>query len=193
MERQSRRAQHHVGGSEGSLPQGQEAGRGAAAARRPAALRAGRGERPIVRDGALPARDHLRHREGFFRAYERGGGALGQGDGRRAADDSQSPGGRQRAAEEAREYAEELVSKYPNDERAHFLLGNAYFGQQDFDKAIEQYKKAIEINAQFSGAYNSSATPIVPSKSMPTRKRRSRSTSSSFRTTRTPTTPTPSC
>ncbi|MEO7987409.1 MAG: tetratricopeptide repeat protein, partial [Gemmatimonadales bacterium] len=56
---------------------------------------------------------------------------------------------------QAREYAEELVSKYPNDERAHFLLGNAYFGQQDFDKAIEQYKKAIEINAQFSGAYNS--------------------------------------
>ncbi|MGH7498460.1 MAG: tetratricopeptide repeat protein [Gemmatimonadales bacterium] len=55
----------------------------------------------------------------------------------------------------AREYAEELVSKYPNDERAHFLLGNAYFGQQDYDKSIEQFKKAIEINPQFSGAYNS--------------------------------------
>ncbi len=55
----------------------------------------------------------------------------------------------------ALELAEELVSKYPGDERAHFILGNSYFGQQDYEKAIEQYRKSIEINPTFSGAYNS--------------------------------------
>ena len=51
-------------------------------------------------------------------------------------------------------YQKELVSKYPNDERAHFLLGGAWFGQQEYDKAIEQYRKATEINPEFSPAYN---------------------------------------
>jgi tetratricopeptide (TPR) repeat protein len=55
----------------------------------------------------------------------------------------------------ALEYVQELVTKYPNDERAHFLLGNALFGQQQYDKAIEQYRKATEINPTFSPAYNS--------------------------------------
>jgi tetratricopeptide (TPR) repeat protein len=53
------------------------------------------------------------------------------------------------------ELAQELVSKYPDDERAHFILGNQYFGQQGHDKAIEQYRKAIALNPKFSGAYNS--------------------------------------
>lgn len=52
------------------------------------------------------------------------------------------------------DYVHELVSKYPNDERAHFLLGNAYFGQQEFDKAIGEYRRATEINPGFSPAYN---------------------------------------
>ena len=55
----------------------------------------------------------------------------------------------------ALELAEELASKYPGDERAHFILGNTYFGQQDYEKAIEQYRKSIEINPSFAGAYNS--------------------------------------
>ena len=50
---------------------------------------------------------------------------------------------------------EELVARYPNDERARFLLGGGYFGQQEYDKAIEQYRKATEINPAFSPAYNS--------------------------------------
>jgi tetratricopeptide (TPR) repeat protein len=53
------------------------------------------------------------------------------------------------------EYAEKLVAKYPRDERAHYLLGIAYFGQQDFDKSIAEQKKATEINPSFSPAYNS--------------------------------------
>jgi tetratricopeptide (TPR) repeat protein len=54
----------------------------------------------------------------------------------------------------ALEYQQELVAKYPNDERARFLLGGAWFGQQDYDKAIEQYRKATEINPGYSPAYN---------------------------------------
>ncbi len=51
-------------------------------------------------------------------------------------------------------YQKELVAKYPNDERARFLLGGGWFGQQDYDKAIEQYTKATDINPDFSPAYN---------------------------------------
>src|SRR6478672_6904429 len=54
----------------------------------------------------------------------------------------------------ALEYQQELVAKYPNDERAHFLLGGGYFGQQDYDKAIAEYKRATEINPDYSPAYN---------------------------------------
>ena len=55
---------------------------------------------------------------------------------------------------EALEYQEELVKKYPRDERAHQLLGTAYFGRQEYDKAIEQYRAATAINPSFSPAYN---------------------------------------
>ncbi len=49
---------------------------------------------------------------------------------------------------------DELVAAYPNDERAHFNLGGYYFGQQEFSKAIEHYKKATEIAPSYSPAYN---------------------------------------
>ncbi len=58
-------------------------------------------------------------------------------------------------AAKAQQYLEELVEKYPDDERAHFQLGNNYFGRQEYDKAIEQYKKATTINPNYSPAYNS--------------------------------------
>jgi tetratricopeptide (TPR) repeat protein len=53
-----------------------------------------------------------------------------------------------------REYYEQLVAAYPQDERAHFLLGGNYFGQQDYDKAIEEYRKSVEIAPDFAPAYN---------------------------------------
>ncbi len=53
-----------------------------------------------------------------------------------------------------REYYEKLVAAYPQDERAHFLLGGAYFGQQEFAKAIQEYRKAVEIAPDYSPAYN---------------------------------------
>ncbi len=54
----------------------------------------------------------------------------------------------------ALEYQKELVAKYPGDERAHFLLGGAYFGRQEYDEAIAEYRKATEINPRYSPAYN---------------------------------------
>lgn len=54
-----------------------------------------------------------------------------------------------------RQRAESLVTRYPRDERAHWVLGNAYSAQRDYGKAVEQFQQAIAINPQFSLAYNS--------------------------------------
>jgi tetratricopeptide (TPR) repeat protein len=53
-----------------------------------------------------------------------------------------------------KEYLDALVAAYPNDERAHFNLGGYYFGQQQYAQAIEQYKKATELEPSYSTAYN---------------------------------------
>ncbi len=53
-----------------------------------------------------------------------------------------------------KEYLEQLVTAYPEDERANFAMAGWYFGQQDLPKAIERYRKATEINPTFSTAYN---------------------------------------
>ncbi len=53
-----------------------------------------------------------------------------------------------------KEYLDQLVAAYPDDERAHFNLGGYYFGQQDYPKAIEHYKKATELAPTYSTAYN---------------------------------------
>ena len=45
-------------------------------------------------------------------------------------------------------FAKELVNKYPNSSEAYVTLGNAYTGVQDFDNAIAQYNKALEINSE---------------------------------------------
>jgi tetratricopeptide (TPR) repeat protein len=57
-------------------------------------------------------------------------------------------------AAKQKEYLEQLVAEYPNDERAHFNLGGYYFGQQEFAQAIEHYRKATEIAPNYSPAYN---------------------------------------
>ncbi len=53
-----------------------------------------------------------------------------------------------------KEYLDALVAAYPTDERAHFNLGGYYFGQQQFPEAIEQYKKATELEPSYSTAHN---------------------------------------
>lgn len=58
------------------------------------------------------------------------------------------------SAPKQKEYLEQLVAAYPNDERAHFNLGGYHFGQQEIPQAIEHYKKATELAANYSPAYN---------------------------------------
>ena len=53
-----------------------------------------------------------------------------------------------------KDYLDKLVAAYPNDERAQLAAGNFYFGQQQLEEAIAHYKKATEISANFSPAYN---------------------------------------
>jgi tetratricopeptide (TPR) repeat protein len=53
-----------------------------------------------------------------------------------------------------RKYYEQLVAEYPHDERAHFLLGNNYFGQQEYAKALSEYQKSVEVAPNFAPAYN---------------------------------------
>jgi tetratricopeptide (TPR) repeat protein len=57
-------------------------------------------------------------------------------------------------AAKQKEYLDKLVAAYPQDERAHFNLGGYYFGQQDYARAIEHYKKATELAPSYSPAYN---------------------------------------
>jgi tetratricopeptide (TPR) repeat protein len=49
---------------------------------------------------------------------------------------------------------QKLVADYPRDERARFQLGGAYFGRQDYEKAIAEYRRATEIAPDFAPAYN---------------------------------------
>ena len=58
------------------------------------------------------------------------------------------------SAAKQKEYLEQLVAAYPNDERAHFNLAGYYFGQQEMAQAIDHYKKATELAPNYSAAYN---------------------------------------
>jgi tetratricopeptide (TPR) repeat protein len=53
-----------------------------------------------------------------------------------------------------REQYEKLVAAFPEDERAHNLLGVHFFGQQDFESAARQFEAATKLNRAFSPAYN---------------------------------------
>jgi tetratricopeptide (TPR) repeat protein len=53
-----------------------------------------------------------------------------------------------------RDLYEKLAASYPGDERAHFLLGGAYFGQQSYPKAIAEYQKSVELAPDYAPAYN---------------------------------------
>jgi len=57
-------------------------------------------------------------------------------------------------AAKQKDYLEELVRDFPNDERAQFALGGWYFGQQDFKQAVAHYEKATTINPGLTTAWN---------------------------------------
>lgn len=53
-----------------------------------------------------------------------------------------------------KEHYGKLVQAYPEDERAHNLMGNFYFGRQEFEPAIKHYKRATAINPDYPPPYN---------------------------------------
>ncbi|MFL5403299.1 MAG: tetratricopeptide repeat protein, partial [Gemmatimonadales bacterium] len=53
-----------------------------------------------------------------------------------------------------RDYYERLAAAYPRDERAHFLLGGAYFGQQNYSQAIGEYEESVELAPDYAPAHN---------------------------------------
>ena len=56
--------------------------------------------------------------------------------------------------DEQRRLLEANAKAYPDDERAHSLLGNYLFGAQEWEAAINEYTRAIAINPNFSPPYN---------------------------------------
>jgi tetratricopeptide (TPR) repeat protein len=57
-------------------------------------------------------------------------------------------------AKKQQELLEKLVAIYPRDERLYLMLGNFFFGQREWEKAITIYKQALQINPQFPSPYN---------------------------------------
>lgn len=49
---------------------------------------------------------------------------------------------------------QELVDKFPEDERALVLLGNSHFGAQRYAEAIALYERAVKVAPEFSQTYN---------------------------------------
>ena len=57
--------------------------------------------------------------------------------------------------------SKKLVNKYPNSSEAYVILGNAYTSMRDFDNAISQFNKALEINPDQYRAWRSLAAHQV--------------------------------
>lgn len=52
-------------------------------------------------------------------------------------------------------YVDSIVTRYPEDERAHWARGNSHFARQEWDSAISEYQRTIAITPEYSLAYNS--------------------------------------
>ncbi|MFH1177591.1 MAG: tetratricopeptide repeat protein [Acidobacteriota bacterium] len=57
-------------------------------------------------------------------------------------------------ADAQRQHLAALVKSFPGDERVHNLVGNFFFGRQEWLPAITEYRKAIAIDPAFSQPYN---------------------------------------
>ncbi|HZE76540.1 MAG TPA: tetratricopeptide repeat protein [Gemmatimonadales bacterium] len=61
-----------------------------------------------------------------------------------------------------RQYYLQLVTSYPEDERAHLLLATADFARQDYASAAEQLRKSVQIAPDFAPAYNLLGYAYIP-------------------------------
>ena len=90
----------------------------------------------------------------FFAALEKAVAlAPSASDGERLQIEALQAGVQNRPAQQ-KQLLDELIKRYPGDERAHNALGNWYFGQQEYAAAAKAYQKAIAINPEFSQPYN---------------------------------------
>jgi Tfp pilus assembly protein PilF len=55
---------------------------------------------------------------------------------------------------DAKKEIDKQTIKYPNSSILFNILGAVLAGQKQFDKAVENYKKAIKINPNYAQAYN---------------------------------------
>jgi len=91
---------------------------------------------------------------GFFDQVERAAGlADGVSEGEQLWIRGVKAGVDGRAMEQRAAYRE-LVATFPGDERAHTLLGNHFFAQQEYELAVESFEEAIRIEPAFSQPYN---------------------------------------
>lgn len=49
---------------------------------------------------------------------------------------------------------DKLVRQYPQDKRAHMMLAEAYYFRKDFQRAIAELERAIELDRDFAPPYN---------------------------------------
>ncbi len=59
------------------------------------------------------------------------------------------------------EIVEKIAADYPDAARAQAYLGNAYQGNNQFDKSREAYSKAIQLNPAWVGGYNGLANSYL--------------------------------
>ncbi len=55
----------------------------------------------------------------------------------------------------ALELRQQLVRQHPDDKRAHAALAASYAGQDELDKAIAEYERALDIDSDYAPPYNS--------------------------------------
>lgn len=55
--------------------------------------------------------------------------------------------------ESINEEIKEIITNKDKTEIDYLILGNNYFGKNEYQKAIESYQKAIKINSEYSSAY----------------------------------------
>jgi tetratricopeptide (TPR) repeat protein len=53
--------------------------------------------------------------------------------------------------------AHRLLHFHPNDAQAYYNRGNCYLHKKDYDRALADFSKAIEINPNLGVAYNNRA------------------------------------
>ena len=51
-------------------------------------------------------------------------------------------------------YLDSLLTMFPDDERVQFNIGAYYYGLQDYQRAIDHYKKALQVVPEYSPVYN---------------------------------------